>query len=484
MPDLIPHHIGGQSCRSTSTASLHVTSPVDGTLLGQLAPASPSELDQAVAAAQAAFSAWSRTPVKERVQVLFKFKHLVETHLDELSDLVSRENGKLPAEARAGIEKGLEVVEYAVSLPQLIPGQILEVSSGVDCYTRRFPLGVVAGITPFNFPAMVPMWMFPLAIACGNTFILKPSEQVPLTPVRLAELFKQAGLPDGVFNVIQGDRSTVEAILDHPGIAAAAFVGSTPVAKLVYERGTRAGKRMLTLGGAKNHLVVVPDADVEVTAKNVVSSFTGCAGQRCMAASVLITVGDCGHIVDAIVETARKVRPGHEMGAIISAKARDRIVSYIDLAEKEGADLRLDGRNVTVPGKENGYYVGPTVLHHPDRSSKCLQDEIFGPVISVINVSTLDEALAIENANPYGNAASIYTTSGAVARHFEQRASAGMIGINIGVPVPREPFAFGGWNDSKFGTGDITGQDGIAFWTKPKKVTAKWTASASKNWMS
>jgi malonate-semialdehyde dehydrogenase (acetylating)/methylmalonate-semialdehyde dehydrogenase len=483
-PTLIPNYVAGSRRNAPGGKTLEVTSPLDGSVIGSVTLSDADEVDRVTAVAREAFVKWSATSVKDRVQVLYKFKYLVEQHLEELGHLVARENGKLPAEGRAGIEKGLEVVEYACSLPQLIAGEILEVSNGVDCYTRRYPLGVVAGITPFNFPAMVPMWMFPIAIACGNTFILKPSEQVPLTPLRLAELLKEAGLPDGVFNVVQGNRATVEAILDHPGIAAVAFVGSTPVAKAVYERGTRAGKRVLTLGGAKNHLVVVPDADVEVTARNVVSSFTGCAGQRCMAASVLITVGECDHIVEAIVETAKKVRPGQEMGAIISAQARDRIVSYIDLAEKEGASLRTDGRGAKVEGKEKGYYVGPTVLVHPDRNSKCLQDEIFGPVISVIKVKTLDEALAIENANPYGNAASIYTTSGAVARTFEQRASAGMIGINIGVPVPREPFAFGGWNDSKFGVGDITGKDGIAFWTKPKKVTEKWTAGASKNWMS
>lgn len=482
--EIIPAFIAGEPRRTASGPRLKVTSPLDGSVLGELPVNGPVELDEAVAAAREAFTHWSRVPVKERVQILFKFKHLVERDLQALGDLVSRENGKLPAEGRAGIEKGLEVVEYACALPQLITGEILEVSNGVDCFTRRYPLGVVAGITPFNFPAMVPMWMFPLAIACGNTFILKPSEQVPLTPLRLAELLKEAGLPDGVFNVVQGDRTTVEALLDHPGIAAAAFVGSTPVARAVYERGTRAGKRMLTLGGAKNHLVVVPDADVEVTAKNVVSSFTGCAGQRCMAASVLITVGDCSHIVDAIVELARQVRPGCEMGAVISPAARDRIVSYINLAEQEGAILRTDGRGVSVPGKEGGYYVGPTVIEHRDRKSKCLQDEIFGPVISVLNVRTLDEALSIVNSTRYGNAASIYTTSGAVARAFELQANAGMIGINIGVPVPREPFSFGGWNDSKFGMGDITGSDGIAFWTRAKKVTEKWTAGASKNWMS
>jgi malonate-semialdehyde dehydrogenase (acetylating)/methylmalonate-semialdehyde dehydrogenase len=482
--ELVPNFIAGSRKASSGVPTIEVTSPLDGSVLGRMAPTDRTGLDAIVLDAARAFDEWSAWSVKDRVQVLFKFKHLVEQNLAELSDLVSKENGKLPTEGRAGIEKGLEVVEFACGLPQLVTGEILEVSRGVDCYTRRDPLGVVAGITPFNFPAMVPMWMFPIALACGNSFILKPSEQVPFTSLRLAELLKEAGLPDGVFQVVQGDRGTVEAILDHPGIAAAAFVGSTPAAKLVYERGIRAGKRMLTLGGAKNHLVIVPDADIELTARNVVSSFTGCAGQRCMAASVLLAVGDCDAIIDRIVATAASVRPGYEMGAIISAKARDRIVSYIDLAEKEGAKLLLDGRKVSVPGKEGGYYVGPTVILHPDKKSKCLQDEIFGPVISVLKVKTLDQAMAIENESPYGNAASIYTTSGAAARAFERRASAGMVGINIGVPVPREPFSFGGWNDSKFGMGDITGRDGISFWTKTKKVTSKWSVNAASNWMS
>jgi malonate-semialdehyde dehydrogenase (acetylating)/methylmalonate-semialdehyde dehydrogenase len=480
----IPNHIAGQPKIPAGAPTIEVTSPLDGSVLGHIAATSRPELDEAVALAASAGAAWAAVSVKDRVQVLFKFKQLVEQNIGELSRLVSSENGKLPAEGRAGLEKGLEVVEFACAVPNLISGGILEVSSGVDCHTRLLPLGVVAGITPFNFPGMVPMWMFPIAIACGNSFILKPSEQVPFTPLRLAELLKDAGLPDGVFQVVQGDRSTVEALLDHPGIAAAAFVGSTAVARQVYERGIRAGKRMLTLGGAKNHLVIVPDADPEVTARNVVSSFTGCAGQRCMAASVLLAVGDCEAILESIVKIAAALKPGCDLGAIISAKARDRILSYIDLAEKEGATILLDGRDTHVAGKEGGYYVGPTILLHKDRNSPCLKDEIFGPVISVLQVATLEEAIAIENASPYGNAASIYTTSGAVARTFELRASAGMIGINIGVPVPREPFAFGGWNDSKFGTGDITGRDGIAFWTKPKKVTSKWSAGASKNWMS
>jgi len=480
----IPSFFSGKLQIINGGEEIPVSSPLDGSLLGGVHPADAAMVDDVVAGAQEAFAKWSRVPVKDRVQPLFRFKQMVEANIEDLAELVSKENGKTPAEAKAGIEKGIEVVEFACSMPQLIAGEVLEVGNGVDCRTRRYPIGVVAGITPFNFPAMVPMWMFPIAIACGNTFILKPSEQVPLSPLRLGEMLSAAGLPPGVFNVIQGDRCTVESLLDHKGIVAAAFVGSTPVAKLVYERGIAAGKRMLTLGGAKNHLVIAPDADPEITARNVVSSFTGCAGQRCMAASVLLTIGACDSIVGSMVEHAKSIRPGCEMGAVISAKARDRILNYIELAEKEGAEILLDGRGVCVEGKENGYYVGPTVIRHTDPDSACLKDEIFGPVISILQVDSLDAALAIENANPYGNAASIYTTSGAVARYFEDRASAGMIGINIGVPVPREPFSFGGWNDSKFGVGDITGRDGIAFWTKPKKVTEKWSAGAAVNWMS
>lgn len=481
---LVDHHIGGKRVPPSGADHIEVTSPLDGSLLGYVAPADSAAVDHAVQTASRAFRTWTTWTSKDRIQPLFRFKALVEKHIAELAGLCSAENGKTPAEAEAGIRKGLEVVEFATSAPQLLPGEMLEVSNGVDCHTRRQPLGVVAGITPFNFPAMVPMWMFPLALAAGNTFILKPSEQVPFTPLRLADLLHDAGLPDGVFNVLQGGRATVEAILDHPGVQAAAFVGSTPVAKAVYLRGTNAGKRMLTLGGAKNHLVIVPDADPEFTAKNVVASSTGCAGQRCMAASVVIAVGDCSHILDGIEAEMRKIRVGIDMGAIISAKARDRIISYIDLAESQGAKITVDGRGAKVPGKEGGYYVGPTLIDHVNPDSACAKDEIFGPVLTVLRVKTLDEALAIENENPYGNAASIFTTSGAVARHFEIRANAGMVGINIGVPVPREPFSFGGWNDSKFGTGDITGRDGLLFWTKPKKVTTKWNAGAGRNWMS
>ena len=463
---------------------LCINSPVDGSCLGEIALADAEAVNKTVQKAKASFPAWAGTPVKDRAQIFFRFKTLVERDLARLAESVHRENGKTIAEAAAGIQRGLEVVEYATALPVLMSGEVLEVSRGVDCTVRRFPLGVVAGITPFNFPAMVPLWMFPLAIAAGNAFVLKPSEQTPLTPLLLGELLTEAGLPDGIFNVVQGDRATVEAILDHPDVEAAAFVGSTPVAKAVYQRGTSHGKRMLTLGGAKNHVVALPDCDVASAARNIAASVTGCAGQRCMAASVLITVGNCDALMDALTIEMVKAIPGDTMGAIISRKAQERIMGYIDRAEQSGAKLLLDGRGVTVPDKENGNYIGPTLIDGVAPGSESACDEIFGPVITVLHVDTLDEALAIESASPYGNAASIYTANGAAARYFEHHASAGMIGVNIGVPVPRDPFGFGGWNDSKFGAGDITGLEGVLFWTKAKKTTTKWADSGPRTWMS
>ncbi len=463
---------------------IDVISPLDGSDLDRIESFDSAAVNSAVGLARRAFAQWGKTPVKERVQPLFRFKHLVEQNIEELSQRVSAENGKTRSEAEAGIRKGLEVVEFATSFPVLQQGGLLEVSQGVDCCTRRYPLGVVCGITPFNFPAMVPLWMFPLAIAAGNAFLLKPSEQTPLTPLRFVELLVEAGLPEGVFQVVQGGRETAELLLDHPGIDAAAFVGSTKVAKAVYERGIAAGKRILALGGAKNHLIVVPDADLQLTAQDVVSSVTGCAGQRCMAASVLVAVGDCAPILDAIQAEMSQVIPGKNMGAIISAAAKERIVGYIDRAAAAGATIRVDGRNAQVEGKPGGYYVGPSMIDGMEAGHECACDEIFGPVLTVLHVDTLDAAIEVENSSPYGNAASIYTSSGATARYFQERANSGMIGINIGVPVPREPFSFGGWNESRFGMGDITGHDGLAFWTKMKKITTKWSAVASKNWMS
>jgi malonate-semialdehyde dehydrogenase (acetylating) / methylmalonate-semialdehyde dehydrogenase len=346
------------------------------------------------------------------------------------------------------------------------------------------PLGVVASIVPFNFPAMVPNWTIPNAIALGNCMILKPSEKVPLSVQRLSLLLKEAGLPDGVFNVVNGDVEIVEAICDHPSIEAVSFVGSTKVARIVYQRATGNYKRCLALGGAKNHLMVLPDAIPAMTAQNIAASMSGCAGQRCMAASAMIGVGNIDNIIDKICEEARKIIPGKNLGAVINKASQQRIEKYITEAESQGATILVDGRNTVVEGKEKGTYVGPTVIDHVKPQMSVATEEIFGPVISIMRTNTVDEALAIENANPYGNAASVFTQNGGMARYIIDRASAGMIGVNVGVPVPREPFSFGGWNESKFGVGDITGKSSIEFWTKLKKSTIKWNAESGVNWMS
>ncbi|MFN8249295.1 MAG: CoA-acylating methylmalonate-semialdehyde dehydrogenase [Ferruginibacter sp.] len=476
--------INGKFVNAGSDRKLDVISPVDGTLLSTVPMSTSKDLDTAVTAAKAAFPAWSRMPIKERVQVFFRYKTLLEKNLDELAKLCSEENGKTYGESVAEIEKSIELTEFATSLPQLITGEILEVSKGVECRTEHVPLGVVASIVPFNFPSMVPNWTIPNAIALGNCMIMKPSEKVPLSCGRLAELLKEAGLPDGVLNIVHGDVEIVEAICDHPGIEAVSFVGSTKVAKIVYQRATSNFKRCLALGGAKNHLMVLPDAIPAMTAQNVAASMSGCAGQRCMAASAMVAVGNVDNIIDKICEEARKIVPGENLGAVISKESKERIEGYITEAEKNGAKILVDGRSPKVNGKENGTYVGPTVIDHVTPDMSVAREEIFGPVISIMRAKTVDEALAIENANPYGNAASVFTQNGGMARYIIERASAGMIGVNVGVPVPREPFSFGGWNESKFGVGDITGKSSIEFWTKLKKSTTKWNPEAGINWMS
>jgi malonate-semialdehyde dehydrogenase (acetylating)/methylmalonate-semialdehyde dehydrogenase len=443
-----------------------------------------ADLDVAVAAAQRAFPGWSRMPIKERVQVFFRYKALLERDLEVLAALVSEENGKTRGEAVAEIEKCIELTEFATSLPQLVAGEVLEVSKGVECRTERTPVGVVASIVPFNFPAMVPNWTIPNALALGNCMIMKPSEKVPLSVGRIALLLKEAGLPDGVFNIVNGDSEIVTAICDHPGIEAVSFVGSTRVAKLVYQRATQKLKRCLALGGAKNHLLVLPDAQPEMTAQNVAASMSGCAGQRCMAASAMVAVGNVDGIIDRICAEARKIVPGQNLGAVIDKAAKERIEKYITDAEEQGAKVLVDGRGYAVAGREGGTYVGPTVIDHVRPEMAIAREEVFGPVISIMRVGTLDEAIAIENASPYGNAASVFTQNGAFARYVIDRASAGMVGVNVGVPVPREPFSFGGWNESKFGVGDITGKSSIEFWTRLKKSTVKWNPEAGINWMS
>jgi len=481
---IVKNYINGGFVDTTAKRTLDVISPLDGNKLSEVPMSSGAELNEAVKAAKAAFGKWSKTPIKERVQVFFKYKTLLEKNLQELAALCSEENGKTISESVAEVEKCIELSEFACSLPQLVTGEILEVSRGVECRTEHVPLGVVASIVPFNFPAMVPNWTIPNAIALGNCMIMKPSEKVPLSVGRIAELLKEAGLPDGVFNVVHGDVEIVEAICDHPDIQAVSFVGSTKVAKIVYQRATGNYKRCLALGGAKNHLMVLPDAIPGMTAQNVAASMSGCAGQRCMAASAMVAVGAVDHIIEKICDEARKIVPGDNLGAVINKESKDRIEKYITEAEKGGAKILVDGRNTTVKGKEKGSYVGPTVIDYVKPGMSVATEEIFGPVISIMRTNTVDEALAIENANPYGNAASVFTQNGGIARYIIDHASAGMIGVNVGVPVPREPFSFGGWNESKFGVGDITGKSSIEFWTKLKKSTTKWNAEAGVNWMS
>jgi malonate-semialdehyde dehydrogenase (acetylating) / methylmalonate-semialdehyde dehydrogenase len=473
----VRNFIGGRFIE-TSAPFLEVVNPSDGSLLSRVPLSDAKTLNTAVRAAAQAFPGWSATPIKERVQVFYRYRELLERHRDELAALISEEHGKIRGEAEAEVFKAIELTEFACSLPQIVTGEVLEVSRGVECRTERHPIGIVASIVPFNFPSMVPHWTIPNAIALGNCLILKPSELVPLSAGRIAELLAQAGLPAGVFSVVHGAQEVVEAICDHPDIAAVSFVGSTRVAKLVYRRATANLKRALALGGAKNHLFVLPDANPDMTSANVVASMSGCSGQRCMAASVMLAVSETDDIIRRLVEHARAIVPGKNLGPVISSEAKQRIEGYIGDAVAAGASILVDGRNVSVPGREGGYWIGPTILDQVRPEMKIAQEEVFGPVLAIIRARDVDQALAIENASPYGNAASVFTESGGLARYVTERASAGVVGVNVGVPVPREPFSFGGWNESKFGAGDITGKGSIEFWTRSKKTTTKWNREA------
>jgi malonate-semialdehyde dehydrogenase (acetylating)/methylmalonate-semialdehyde dehydrogenase len=463
---------------------LEVHDPSTGTVLSRVPLSSARDVDAAVQAARAALPGWSAMPIKERVQVFYRYKALLEQHIAELAALITEENGKIDSEARAEVLKSAELCEFACSLPQIVTGEVLEVSRGVECRVERYPVGVVAAVTPFNFPLMVPNWSIPNAIALGNCLILKPSELVPLSARRIAELLHEAGLPSGVLQIVHGGQPVVEALCDHPGIAAVSFVGSTRVAQIVYRRATSHLKRCVALGGAKNHLIVMPDANREMAATNIVASMSGCAGQRCMAASVMVAVANTDAIIARMVEVARAMVPGRDVGPVISAAALERITRYIDEAEAAGATVLVDGRGAAVPGQEGGHFIGPTILDHVTPDMAIARDEVFGPVMVIIRADDVEQAMAIENGSPYGNAASVFTESGGVARYVMERASAGMVGVNVGVPVPREPFSFGGWNDSKFGVGDITGRGSIELWTQAKKMTTKWTRDAGTNWMS
>jgi malonate-semialdehyde dehydrogenase (acetylating)/methylmalonate-semialdehyde dehydrogenase len=474
-PRALENFVDGQFTGTPDCATLDVSSPLDGSLIATVPDSGAAELDAAVKSARRAFPEWSSLTARQRSQVAYRYRELLLRDLDELAQLIHMENGKTVGEARGELIRSIEVTEFACSLPQLVAGQVLEVSPGVECRVDRSPVGVVASVTPFNFPSMVPHWTIPIAITLGNTFVWKPSEHVPLTAVRTAELLQEAGLPPGVFNIVHGQRPVVEAMCDHPDIAAMTFVGSTPVAKSVYARATGQLKRALCLGGAKNHLIVLSDADVEQTAVNVVGSMAGCAGQRCMAAATMVGVGDVRPIIEQVCEQARQMIPGETLGPVISAAAKSRIEEFITEAEQSGARVLVDGRNTVVRGREGGFYVGATVIDQVTPDMRIAQEEVFGPVLAIIRTDNIDEAVQIENASPFGNAAAVYTQNGATAREVVRSASAGMIGVNVGVPVPLEPFGFGGWNDSKFGVGDITGPSSIEFWTQSQKVTTRWT---------
>jgi malonate-semialdehyde dehydrogenase (acetylating)/methylmalonate-semialdehyde dehydrogenase len=477
--------IGGRWSSAAGATTVEVRSPYDDSPIATVAFSTPEDVTAMVAAAAEAQAAWAATPIKERVRPLRRFYDLVTRFAADLAETVAAESGKTRAEALAGVERGLEVVDFALGLPNLDPGGAQEVSRGVTCEIRREPLGVVVGVTPFNFPAMVPMWMFPIAVTLGNAFILKPSEKVPVSACRLGEWMVEAGFAAGLFSIAHGGRDTVNALCDHPDIRAIGFVGSTTVAGAVYARATSHGKRALCLGGAKNHLVVAPDADDALTVRGVVDSFTGCAGQRCMAGSVLVAVGDGARLIEPIVRAAGELELGKTLGAIIDAGARARIVKAIAAAEDGGGRLLLDGRRASPPpGLEGGHWLGATVIDHARPGMPCATDEIFGPVLTVLRVDTIDEALALERASPYGNAIGLFTASGATARYVADKSTSGMVGINVGVPVPREPFSFGGTKASRFGQGDITGPGGVELWSHAKKITTRWAPSRDANWMS
>jgi len=478
----VEHWIDGRSTAGSSTRHAPVWNPATGEQQAQVLLAEPSDVDDAVRVAREAFTEWSQSSLSKRSKILFAFRELVNARTDELAAVVSDEHGKVLSDARGEVQRGLEVIEFACGIPTLLKGEYSDqVSTGVDVFSFREPLGVVAGITPFNFPAMVPMWMHPVAIACGNTFVLKPSERDPSASVLVAQLWQEAGLPDGVFNVVHGDKAAVDAILDSPAIAAVSFVGSTPIAQYIHQRATAGGKRVQALGGAKNHAIVLPDADLDFASDHLVAAAFGSAGERCMAISATVAVGAAADaLVEVVADKAVKVRVGSgrdatsEMGPVVTAAARDRIVGLIDSGERQGARLAVDGRGLVVPGYENGFFVGPTVIDAVTPEMDVYREEIFGPVLSVLRAGSVDEAIALVNANPYGNGTAVFTSSGEAARRFMRGVQVGMIGINVPIPVPMAYYSFGGWKDSLFGDKHIHGPEGVSFYTRAKVITSRW----------
>ena len=483
----IDHWINGRLVASESGRTSPVYNPATGAVTAHVGLASSAEVDAAVTAAKNAFPAWRSTSLSRRAEVMFNFRQLVNENRTFISELISREHGKVPSDAAGELARGLENVEFACGIPAMLKGGYSEsVSTGVDVYSIRQPLGVVAGITPFNFPAMVPMWMFANAIATGNSFILKPSEKDPSISLYLAELLAQAGVPDGVFNVVQGDKVAVDRILQHPDIAAVSFVGSTPIAKYIYTTGTANGKRVQALGGAKNHMVVLPDADIEMAADAAVSAAYGSAGERCMAISVVVAVGDVGDpLVAAIAKRlpAIKVGPGtdpsNEMGPVITAEHRDKVAGYLEGAPGEGATVVVDGRTADLPA--DGFFIGVSLIDNLKPDMKVYQEEIFGPVLGVIRVATFDEAVALINEHQYGNGTAIFTRDGGAARQFQFEINVGMVGINVPIPVPVAYYSFGGWKSSIFGDSNIYGPAGVDFYTRTKTVTSRWPDPATSS---
>jgi malonate-semialdehyde dehydrogenase (acetylating)/methylmalonate-semialdehyde dehydrogenase len=481
----IHHWIGGKRVPGTSGRSGPVWNPATGEQTGQVDFATVEEIDAAVATAREAFASWRAVSLSRRAELFFRIRELVNEHREDLARFLTAEHGKVLSDALGEVARGLEVIEFACGIPTLLKGEYSEqASTGIDVYSIRQPLGVVAGITPFNFPAMVPMWMWAPAIACGNTFVLKPSEKDPSASVYTAELLKEAGLPDGVFNVVHGDKVAVDAILEHPGVSAVSFVGSTPIARYVYETGTKNGKRMQALGGAKNHMIVLPDADIEMAADAAVSAAYGSAGERCMAVSVVVAVGDVADpLVGAIQQRLPKVKvgpglePQNEMGPLITREHRDKVASYLDTAAEQGATVVADGRELDVEG--DGFFLGVSLIDEVTPEMDCYTDEIFGPVLSVVRAGTYDEAVKLVNENPYGNGTAIFTRDGGVARQFQFDAQAGMVGVNVPIPVPVAYYSFGGWKASLFGDRHIYGPEGVDFYTRGKVVTSRWPDPAT-----
>ncbi len=478
----VSHWVGGKSVEPHSERRLEVTDPSTGAVIRTVAPADAEDVDRAVQTAHDAFEGWQATTALRRARILTRFRELLERHQIELATLVSQEHGKVFLDAKGSVQRGIEVVEFACGAPHLLKGEHSGgVGRDVDAYSRLQPLGVCVGITPFNFPAMVPLWMFPVALACGNTFVLKPSEKVPSASMRMAELLREAGLPDGVFNIVNGDKEAVDALLVHPKVRAVSFVGSTPVARHVYTTAAAAGKRVQALGGAKNHAVVMPDAELEFTADALTGAAFGSAGERCMAISVAVAVGDIADpLVARLAEKARGLRVGpgkseaSEMGPLVSRVHRDRVRGYVDAGVAAGATPVVDGRDLIVDGHENGFFLGPTIFDHVTEDMSIYRDEIFGPVLAVVRVETLDNAIDLLNRNPYGNGCAIFTRSGASARRFEELVEVGMVGINVPIPVPMAFFSFGGWKQSLFGDLHVHGMEAVSFYTRTKAVTSRW----------